>query len=409
MDEKNVHSPPVLEDEESVSCTKKLRFEGSPVYEDTGYTLFIDSGYKLPLYLSEFALGEFNYSKKTTFENVNVVETMKLLDIVKGTTYLITFEASLPDNKSDYAQTFETNIYMCPLDPTAKIEIKFVRIKPSDLDYDEKEYYGEKASESDEKKFEEKLSEFGEEDTERKLSESDKKGSDDKDSAEEKHSEFDGKDFAEEKLVESDEKHNKVNLFKSVKKDTEEELSKFDEKDSAEENVTESNMKPSEEEKPNKCDKEDHQLSQSDDKYQEGSESSKELKQYHIDVEKSDGFEVGYYPNVRGSCCMLHRYYDPPAKTVSTTCLNQLVYFSQLAICLYNMNMITCYDNVRVMKAMASGCGGTTYHITFEASLFNGNAVTFQTKLYASLPSPYHEIEVEFVRIKPVINSNITN
>ncbi|WOG81224.1 hypothetical protein DCAR_0100369 [Daucus carota subsp. sativus] len=251
MDEKNVHSPPVLEDEESVSCTKKLRFEGSPVYEDTGYTLFI----------------------------------------------------------------------------------------PSDLDYDEKEYYGEKASESDEKKFEEKLSEFGEEDTERKLSESDKKGSDDKDSAEEKHSEFDGKDFAEEKLVESDEKHNKVNLFKSVKKDTEEELSKFDEKDSAEENVTESNMKPSEEEKPNKCDKEDHQLSQSDDKYQEGSESSKELKQYHIDVEKSDGFEVGYYPNVRGSCCMLHRYYDPPAKTVSTTCLNQLVYFSQLAICLYNMNM----------------------------------------------------------------------
>lgn len=380
--EKAVHSRPVSEEDEALSRSRKLRLEGKYKEEEhseeqvmqqlyqfdskgekavdcspdiTEYTPFTDSRYKLPLYLSEFALVEFNAIQKATYEKVNVLDTMKSRNVDKGTTYLITFEASLPDDMSNNAQTFQTKFFMALLDSTTMIDIKFVRIKLSEFDYNEEEDSKENLSESDEDEEEEEEEEVSE-------TESD-----------EEDSEFDEED-TEEMLSESDEKDTELKLSKSDWKDFEQEkLSEFEEDDSEEEELSESD--------------------------------NKELfEQYRIDLEKSDGFEVGNYPRMKTSCCMIRRYYDPPARTQSTTNLNRLVSLSQLAICVYNMKEDTCFDNVKVLKAMSFGCGRTNYNITFEASLSHENDVTFQTRIYTSVPFPYRKIEIKFVRIKPSIN-----
>ncbi|KAL1830438.1 hypothetical protein ACET3Z_000089 [Daucus carota] len=389
--EQAVHSRPVSEeDDEALSTTKKLKLEGkhkqhseeemqkhnefdskdekalecSQDSEDTNkYTLVTDCRFELPHYLTEFALAEFNANQKVMYEKVNVVETMKSLNVNGVTTYFITFEASLSDETSNNVQTFQTKIIMSLLDYTTKIDVKFVRIKLSEFDVNKEEDSREKLSESNE-----------EEDSKEKLSESN----------EEEDSEVSESNTEDSEASESD-KEDSEELFDSDEQDTE-----SDKKDSEQEKLSEFEEDDPKEEK----------LSDSDD----DELCSYEMKQYLIDVEKSDGFEVGNYPHAKIPCCMIRRYYDPPGRTQSTTNLNRLVYLSRLAICVYNMKEDTYFDNVKVLKAMAFGCGCTNYNITFEASLCDGVHVTFQTSIYTSVPLPYQNIEIRFVRIKPSIN-----
>lgn len=167
------------------------------------------------------------------YEKVNVLETMKSLDVDKVTTYFITFEASLPDDTSNNAKTFQTKILVALLDSTTKIDIKFVRIKLSEFDYNE------------------------EDESKENLSESDKEDEETDSDSDEGDSESDEED-TEEMLSEFDEEDTELELSESDKKDCEQEkLSEFEEDDSEEEEVF-------------KSDDED------------------EMKQYHIDVEKSD-------------------------------------------------------------------------------------------------------------------------
>lgn len=59
-------------------------------------------------------------------QSLKVIEPMK--PVADGTTYLITFEASLR-NKSKNIETFETKICIPTIFPTTTIEFKTVRIK----------------------------------------------------------------------------------------------------------------------------------------------------------------------------------------------------------------------------------------------------------------------------------------
>ncbi|KAK1353324.1 hypothetical protein POM88_052459 [Heracleum sosnowskyi] len=302
--EKAVHSRPVSEEDEALSCSKKLKLEGSMSSEDPEkYILFTDSEYKLPFYLSEFALSEFNSKKETKYEKVNVIKAMKYLGVEKETTYLVIFEASLPNDMSYNVQTFEAKIYMSALEPTTKIKIKFVRIKPSEsskedsekvlCDKSDKKDNEEKLSELDKKEPEVKLSEFAEKDTEEKLSD------------------FNVQDSSPEKLAESDEKYAEKKLAEIDGKDSAQELAKINVKTSAEENLV-VRKTPKRRSSQNK----------------KGPEYYKEVKQYSMDLAKSDGFEVGIYPHMSYSCCMIQCYYNPPNRNLSTAYLNQLVYLT---------------------------------------------------------------------------------
>lgn len=96
---------------------------------------------KLPLYLCQFALHQFNIDRNRgddyhdkddeLYDNVKVLrilKTLKTLDDEHGTTYYVIFAASLLDDSGN-PQIFETKFFVSPLVPTTKIKIKFVRIK----------------------------------------------------------------------------------------------------------------------------------------------------------------------------------------------------------------------------------------------------------------------------------------
>lgn len=181
------------------------------------------------------------------YEKVNVLETMKSLNVNEVTTYLITFEASLSDETSNNVQTLQTKIIMSLLDYTTKIDVKFVRIKLSEFDVNEEEDSREKLSESNE-----------EEDSKEKLSASN----------EEEDSEVSESNTEDSEASESDTEDSEE-LFDSDEQDTE-----SDKKDSEQEKLSEFEEDDPKEEK----------LSDSDD----DELCSYEMKQYLIDVEKSD-------------------------------------------------------------------------------------------------------------------------
>lgn len=96
---------------------------------------------KLPLYLCQFALHQFNIDRNRGdddhdkydefYDNVKVLrilKTLKTLDDEHGTTYYVVFVASLL-NDSGNPQIFESKLFMSPLVPTTKIKLKFIRIK----------------------------------------------------------------------------------------------------------------------------------------------------------------------------------------------------------------------------------------------------------------------------------------
>ncbi|KAK1353322.1 hypothetical protein POM88_052457 [Heracleum sosnowskyi] len=149
--EKAVHSRPVSEEDEAFSSGKKLRLEASPGPQDIEkYTIFTDSEYKLPLYLSEFALSVYNSEKETSYEKVNVVKTMKSLDVVEGTTYLVS------ESKEEGSEQKVSE---------SKEEGSEEEVFESDEEDSEEELYDE----SDEEDNEEKLSESDEKDTDEKF------------------------------------------------------------------------------------------------------------------------------------------------------------------------------------------------------------------------------------------------
>ncbi|WOH16271.1 hypothetical protein DCAR_0935821 [Daucus carota subsp. sativus] len=109
------------------------------------YTLCTESGAgsKLPLYLSQLALEDYDkrrndiirgdtmkQNEKYDILSVNVLKTMKSVE-AEGTTYLINFEASLQDYKNKNPRTFQTKILMSPVNlPSMKVDVRFVRTKP---------------------------------------------------------------------------------------------------------------------------------------------------------------------------------------------------------------------------------------------------------------------------------------
>ncbi|XP_063941980.1 uncharacterized protein LOC108199224 [Daucus carota subsp. sativus] len=95
----------------------------------------------LPLNLCEFVLHQYNIalhrfdSDKDEDDEIydkvkvlRVIDVLRTLDAENGTTYYVTFEASLLDDEGN-PQVFETKLFMSPLIPTTKIRIKFVRVK----------------------------------------------------------------------------------------------------------------------------------------------------------------------------------------------------------------------------------------------------------------------------------------
>lgn len=92
------------------------------------YTFHTDIGFKLPLYLSQFALHQYNMDHYVDYDYVKLLSTMKSLNDDQGTTYFITFEAS---HNCNTPQIFETKLFFSPLLPTTKIKLRFVRIKPN--------------------------------------------------------------------------------------------------------------------------------------------------------------------------------------------------------------------------------------------------------------------------------------
>ncbi|XP_074348567.1 uncharacterized protein LOC141687259 [Apium graveolens] len=127
------------------SCNEELYSDFHKEKDSGEFTLYTESGAgsKLPLYLSELALGDYETKRdsiseytlkqdeKHDFHSLNVLKTMKSVK-AKGTTYLITFEACLHDYKNRNPQTFQTKIFMThPYLPTLKIDIRFVRTKPN--------------------------------------------------------------------------------------------------------------------------------------------------------------------------------------------------------------------------------------------------------------------------------------
>lgn len=138
--------------------------------------------------------------------------------------------------------------------------------------------------------------------------------------------------------------------------------------------------------------------------YEEGSELSKEIRSFRMDVERSGGFEVGYYPlmeQFRTPSTGINKYYDFENKPIPAVYLSELVHLSQLALCIYNVKEDTHFGNVKVLRTMTYGNGGIAYNITFEASLSDKNPEILQTNICTSIGLPNTKIKVMFVRIKP--------
>lgn len=82
-------------------------------------------------------------------------------------------------------------------------------------------------------------------------------------------------------------------------------------------------------------------------RYEEDSELSTEIERFKIDIKNSGGFEVRHYPlrdQAQIYCTWICKYYDIPNKPLSAIYVNQLLYFSQLVLCLYNIKEKAHFD-----------------------------------------------------------------
>ncbi|KAK1385839.1 hypothetical protein POM88_023574 [Heracleum sosnowskyi] len=128
-----------------------------------------------------------------------------------------------------------------------------------------------------------------------------------------------------------------------------------------------------------------------------------ERRQYKIDVNTTDGFEVGVYPYLaKKACSLIHRYYCPPDTTLPDYAIANLNRLANEAIHLYNSKEGSNYTVVRVIKTMTEVASGTWYYMTFQASLPFRRCPcrTFEAKLFEHLPFPRSYIHIEFVRLK---------
>lgn len=104
------------------------------IYRQRLKTQSHDSRFKLAVYLSQFSLVNYNIRELRVnaamhhIQSLKIVKPMKL--VRKGTTYLVTFEASLCAD-SNNVETFDTEICMRTLFPTTTIEFWNFRIKPN--------------------------------------------------------------------------------------------------------------------------------------------------------------------------------------------------------------------------------------------------------------------------------------
>lgn len=309
------------------------------------YTPFIDPGYNLMFYLSQYAIHVFNLDQlsrcgfKTNsvelYENVDVVNAFKSLSPLHDTqTYLITFKAYLPSKNT--AQTFETKIIFRSR-RTTKVVVLFVRIKAHD-----------DPSQSQQKPV---LDYFS-----------------------------DSEDIDQDEVSQL----NPAFVKKVPRKKTP--------KISPEDDPT---YRPC----PNI-----KYMRRPSMGVKEGSPLSKEIQCFKVDVSKTGGFEVGHYPlmdqaGIPGT--WICKYYDIENKPLPALYLTRLLYLSQLAVCVYNMKQDSHFENVKVLRTMTYGSGVRAYNITFEASLSDKNAVVFQTNMSTSIALPVNKIKIKFVRIKP--------
>lgn len=310
---------------------------------------------KLCLALAQVALNDFNFKQDVFYEHVNVVESLIISSSSANSTITlrITFQASLPASTQT---TFVTKIYLSFPHPTlsnVEIALRSVKIKGEGNDYED----------NNDDELVDNLSAstcytdiYPEIDSESHVREP----------CGENLSQFDNDKHPEQNLSDFDDKGTKKRVryychpgayYKPLK------LRKF-----------------------------------------KGSELSKEIQSFNNDAAKSDDFEVGYYPHMDAAGIHgthIYKFYDRENKTISAPSMNTLVCYSCLAICVYNMEENTYFDNVKVLKAMTYCAPGARYNITFEASLPDNTTKIFQTRIFTSIPLPYAKIEIVFVRVKP--------
>lgn len=93
-----------------------------------------DSRFKLAVYLSQYALVNYNIRNLGVSAAVHDIQSLKIIkpmkQVRKDPTYLLTFEASLCDGSKN-VETFETEICMRTLFPTTTIEFWNFMIKPN--------------------------------------------------------------------------------------------------------------------------------------------------------------------------------------------------------------------------------------------------------------------------------------
>lgn len=333
--------------------SKRTRLDVTNIEADPGetYTPFIDPGYNLILYLSQYAIYRFNIDQLSRcgfkpnsvelYENVDVVDAFKALSAPNDTeTYLITFKAYSPSKNT--SPTFETKI-MFRSRRTTKIVVLFVRIKGQDDD----------PFQSQQNISSQPVVDYF----------------------------SDSEDIDENQVNQL----NPAFAKKVPRKNPPKIISLKDDPTYRPCPHLKYMRRPSRGVK-------------------EGSPLSKEIECFNRDIGKSGGFEVGHYPLMDEagiSGYWICKYYDIENKPLPALYLTGLLYLSQLAVCVYNMKQDSHFDNVKVLKTMTYNLGGLAYNITFQASLSDKNAVIFQTNMSTSIPLPVEKIKIKFVRIKP--------
>ncbi|XP_031406503.1 uncharacterized protein LOC116215074 isoform X1 [Punica granatum] len=131
-----------------------------------------------------------------------------------------------------------------------------------------------------------------------------------------------------------------------------------------------------------------------DELYDDGMHSmnDEEWKAYSKQLDESQGFDVGEFPNV------FHYGLIQPMSFEGDD--EDLIYFTNLGIAHYNEKEVASLKLVEILKVNAQACSPFNFYITFEAKdASTGERGTYQTKVYGRCPikSSY----VDFTRVKP--------
>ncbi|PKI38801.1 hypothetical protein CRG98_040806 [Punica granatum] len=120
--------------------------------------------------------------------------------------------------------------------------------------------------------------------------------------------------------------------------------------------------------------------------------NDEEWKAYSKQLDESQGFDVGEFPNV------FHYGLIQPMSFEGDD--EDLIYFTNLGIAHYNEKEVASLKLVEILKVNAQACSPFNFYITFEAKdASTGERGTYQTKVYGRCPikSSY----VDFTRVKP--------